>query len=101
MPLATPVCVCGTASTMRFDMAANARPKASPRTVDSMRSCQTWSCATTIPRVPSDVRVAPATSIALEPYRAARRPEARPATNVATVCGSSISPDWVTEAPKP
>ena len=67
MPLATPVWLCGTAATTRLDIAANARPKASPRIVVSTRTIQISSWAKAIPKVPTAVRVAPTTSSALEP----------------------------------
>ena len=101
MPLATPVWDCGTASTTRFDIAAKASPNASPSRVVSATTCQSWSWSSTSPRVPSEVSVAPTTSSTLEPKRAASRPEARPARKVAAVCGSSSSPETVTDAPKP
>ena len=101
MPLATPVCERGTASTTRLDMAANASPNADPPTTVATSTCQTSSCTTARPSCETADRAAPITSRRLEPYRAASRPDSSPARNVASDWGSSSRPDTVTEAPKP
>ena len=100
-PVASPVCDGGTASTIRFAIAAKARPMPIEMMTfqAATASSEPWSRA--IISRPSDVRAAPAVSGTLEPKRPPSEPETGPATSIMSAPGSISRPAPVASRPKP
>jgi hypothetical protein len=101
MPVASPVCACGTASTIRFAIEANDRPIPNPSTVTAATMCHgsEWATAS-IPKLVA-ANAVPSISGTFEPARPASIPAAGPATSMITAEGSMNRPAAVTSAPKP
>src|SRR4051812_45799394 len=101
MPLATPIWLDGTASTMMPDIAENARPKPVPSSAIATAKAQICECAKAIITKPGTLTAEPVMSTALAPNRAQARPEAAPKRNIAADNGSTMNPDSVMVDPNP
>ena len=100
-PVAWPVSSGETASTIRFGIAANARPMP----VDITRfqamisSWVPWASA--ISSRPAEVMIAPSASGTREPKRVPSTPESGPATSITSAPGTISRPAPVASSPKP
>jgi hypothetical protein len=101
MPVAIPTSDCGTAATMRFAIAANAKEMPAPRSAPAARISIAWACATARTTNDADVSPAPVARTARKPIRVPRRPASAPVASWASAAGSRSSPATVTEEPKP
>jgi hypothetical protein len=100
-PVASPVWCGGTASMIRFGIAANASPM--PLHMTTLKAItSTWlPCASASSARPSAVRKPPSASGTLLPTRPPRIPEIGPSASIARQPGTSSNPARVASTPKP
>src|SRR5215218_5396074 len=101
IPVATPVSVCDTASTIRFAIAAKDRPMPTPSNATPNTTCQTSACISASQRNDTEATAVPSSTGTREPTRVPIQPENGPATSIAKVDGNMTSPAPVTEKPNP
>ena len=100
-PVASPVSDCGTASKIRFGIAANASPIPIESTMfhATIAACVPWSRP--IAASAKAAMNAPAASGTLPPKRRTSTPENGPATSITSAPGSISRPAPVASRPKP
>ena len=101
MPVATPVSVRSTASTISLGMAANAKAMPQAGTMKASDTCQGSSCHIASAAQPSATMSIPATSGRRDPKRRPISPAAGPAISIESEAGRIHSPATVTVVPKP
>ena len=101
MPVAIPVSVDRTASTISLGITAKAKPMPTPQRMNHRAGCHgsAWNIA--MPADPIATRTIPATSGPRWPYRAPTAPANGPAKRIDREVGSIHRPATVTEVPKP
>jgi hypothetical protein len=100
-PVASPVRSGGTDSTIRFGIAANAKPMPIDMISDPIITISCVPCATPRNSSPQAVITPPSASGSFGLTRALSRPDSGPAPSIATEPGSISSPAPVAESAKP